>query len=362
MTTQQDSARHTIRLADAQIEALLDRLDAESATAPNASETPKLFPYRNKTLRVELQPLGGSFIRHLMIGRGINGNSIALLHGGFVHAQTPCTVNLISQYGSWDIVKGIVVDCRHVIGSVHELHIRFDRPIDAPLYSSAAHQPRILLVEDEPISASIAIHHLTSLNAQLTHVTDGQSAVEEARSGTYDLIVMDIEMPILDGLSATRQLREGGYSGKIAVVTSHTRDTSEEDCLKSGADYYIAKPYTVEDLANVLTNLSDEPLYSSMSHDPGMAPVINAFVESIPTRLQSLQAAIESGDRQKIETAARILKSEGGGCGFDPIAECADQLEQDASGTADASALGALAVELVRACRSARQATALPAT
>ena len=43
--------------------------------------------------------------------------SIALLHGGFAHGQTPCSVNLISQYGSWEIVKGVVVDCRHVIGS-----------------------------------------------------------------------------------------------------------------------------------------------------------------------------------------------------------------------------------------------------
>ena len=111
--------------------------------------------------------------------------------------------------------------------------------------NAPAKKTRILVVDDDPVSQKVATIALKKSGAAVVAMDDGQAAVdavlESERNGQpFEVIVMDILMPIVDGLSATRTLREQGYSGVIIAATTLL---DKEKCLEAGCDVFLAKPF-----------------------------------------------------------------------------------------------------------------------
>ena len=101
---------------------------------------------------------------------------------------------------------------------------------------------RVLVAEDMPDTAAYLRTLLSRWGATAEHVEDGRSAVDRATGDAFDVILMDVQMPELDGLSATRELRDGGYGGPIIALTANALVGDRTACLAAGCTDYASKP------------------------------------------------------------------------------------------------------------------------
>jgi CheY-like chemotaxis protein len=118
---------------------------------------------------------------------------------------------------------------------------------------------RLLVVEDNAINLRLITAALTRAGHQVDTATDGQIAVEKFSVSEYDAILMDIMMPVLDGLSATREIRrlekergEEGKRVKIIAITANAFEDDRQRFFENGMDYYMNKPIEIEELNRIL--------------------------------------------------------------------------------------------------------------
>ena len=112
---------------------------------------------------------------------------------------------------------------------------------------------RLLLVEDNDLNAMLASRLLQTLGFDVTVAENGVAAVEAFRSATFDIVLMDCQMPVLDGYMATHRIRElearsGARRTPIIAITANTLAGDRQKCLAAGMDDYLGKPYSVRDL------------------------------------------------------------------------------------------------------------------
>lgn len=100
----------------------------------------------------------------------------------------------------------------------------------------------ILLVEDDEMIRRMISMRLNLLGHAVDTAVNGKQAVDKALGGTYDLVLMDMHMPIMDGHEATRTLRERGYKNRIVAVTASAMSSDSDKAIKSGCDDHISKP------------------------------------------------------------------------------------------------------------------------
>ena len=210
----------------------------------------------------------------------------------------------------------------------------------------------ILLVEDGAVNQTVALTMLTRLGHQADVAWNGLEALEALEQHPYDVVLMDVQMPELDGLDATRRIRERWPDGgpHIIAMTANAMTEDREECLAAGMDDYLAKPIRLEVLAGALAEalravehrasqtaeaagvaeLDRQPLDDlvAMGGTTLLGQVIDAFLAEAPRLLTEMGDAVQPQDATQLRRAAHTLKSNGATLGAIVLTELCRELEQ----------------------------------
>src|SRR5204863_2333791 len=188
----------------------------------------------------------------------------------------------------------------------------------------------VLLVEDEAVNAAVAQGYLTALGCTSVWVKDGAEAVARNAAERFDLILMDLSMPVMDGFATTALIRQrGGAAGRVPIValTAHDAANFRQACLAAGMDEMLSKPYTLEECARAVRR------FSARSASPsGSAPTGSAPTGSAPTGSAPRAEPLASVDPSAI-AGLRRLRGDGRGDLYSKLVElfeasCAESLAQ----------------------------------
>ncbi len=157
---------------------------------------------------------------------------------------------------------------------------------------------RVLLAEDNPVNQMVAVRQLKSFGCEVDLVENGRAACDAAERNRYAVILMDCQMPQMDGIAATLEIRrrEGSRHTPIIAMTASAMGKERDRCLVSGMDDYLSKPTTLESLRTMLLNWAFRP------EDPGRASVEGA-VPPAAVRPAGDAAALHSGEDELREAA-----------------------------------------------------------
>src|SRR5881296_3939560 len=218
--------------------------------------------------------------------------------------------------------------------------------------AESRHTLRILLAEDNPVNQQVATAMLVKRGHQVDVVSNGREAVDAVRARKYDVVLMDIQMPELDGFAATagiRALPEGRLLPIIAL-TAHALSGERERCLERGMTGYVAKPFKAHDLFAAIegrtaptTDSADSPAppvdlaafrrtMQEAGAEEAVAGILATFANTLPQRLEALADATGGQDPEPIQRAAHAFKSAAATIGARRLAQLLEEMEASARG------------------------------
>lgn len=130
---------------------------------------------------------------------------------------------------------------------------------------------KILVDEDNSINIQVARYIVSPLASEIKFVINGQEAVNEYQTGNYDIILMDVKRPVMDGYEATKTIRkiekENGRGERIPIIAMTANNMYEEiqQCLSIGMDGFLPKPFMTDDVKSVIENLGNEGLIEKLN-------------------------------------------------------------------------------------------------
>jgi PAS domain S-box-containing protein len=199
----------------------------------------------------------------------------------------------------------------------------------------------ILLVEDGADNQRLLGMQLTDAGARVTGALDGRIAVDLATEQHFDLILMDMQMPVMDGYAATIELRRRGLTIPIIALTAHAMAEDREKCLAAGCSGYLSKPVDEQELLKTVREhlgenhppaAADTGVFDIITSkhvgNPQIMAIMPEFVGDLPGKVRKLNDFLERTNLSELQALAHQLLGTCGGYGFDAISEPAHTVEQ----------------------------------
>lgn len=224
---------------------------------------------------------------------------------------------------------------------------------------------KILVVDDSEVNRKLAGLVLKRAGATMSYAENGAEAVDAVTSETFDIVLMDMQMPVMSGEEATRALRARGYDLPIIALTAHAMRGTEQHCLDQGFSGYVSKPINPELLVQTIADLisanvgslkkhtqasiADEakspseithsedgsPICSTLpTDDADFREIVEEFIQTMEQRMVEMHRQFEANEIETLADSAHWLKGSGGMAGFDVLTKAAAKLESSAQNNA----------------------------
>jgi len=227
-----------------------------------------------------------------------------------------------------------------------------------PSVNAKGHAARILVADDNPTNQAIALGQLELLGYQADAVANGAEALEALQHGAYDLVLMDCEMPTMDGYEATRRIRESS-SPNIPIIglTAHALSSDRDRCIREGMNGFLSKPVDPQFLAETLAKwipgadpraevrtvedaaleqrtaiFDSEAFLKRLMGDRQLArKIIKGFLDDVPRQLNSLRKRLDESDETGVSLQAHTLKGSAANVSAVGLGAIAQQMERAAA-------------------------------
>lgn len=201
------------------------------------------------------------------------------------------------------------------------------------MISNILYNKNVLVADDNDINQMVVKHTLLKLGASADAAGDGAEAVEKCKANRYDLILMDIQMPLMDGYEAAQYIRTQLQSSvPIIAMTAFALNGENEKCMECGMNGYVSKPFTAESLSNeiqkilsVSAEINNNSLYILRNEDVAVdismlydvsgndesyvRTMVQTFLKHMPNYLQAIESSLRKEDWDNVFKTAHFAKS-----------------------------------------------------
>jgi CheY-like chemotaxis protein/nitrogen-specific signal transduction histidine kinase/HPt (histidine-containing phosphotransfer) domain-containing protein len=262
---------------------------------------------------------------------------VMLTSDGRIHHQGLANAYDFAAYLTKPVKKGDLLNVLHNVFNASKA-VAADVANEA---LSAGHDSyralHILLVEDNEDNRTLIGFYLNKTEHRIDIAENGEIAVEKFKANRYDLVLMDIQMPVLDGYSATTQIRAYELQHHlqrtpVLALTAYALKEEMEKCLKVGCDAHLTKPIKKDKLLEAINEYSlIKPAVNAepeLHIDPDLLPLIPNYLKNRESDIAAMQQALSEDDFELIHRLGHSMKGSGGGYGLDKISAIGQQLER----------------------------------
>jgi signal transduction histidine kinase/DNA-binding response OmpR family regulator/HPt (histidine-containing phosphotransfer) domain-containing protein len=272
------------------------------------------------------------------------------------HESNADTVQLFAAILTKPLRRSQLLNCvTRAISAAPEVGVEETALQSLPAAGNRAFVPKILLVEDNPVNREVAVAMLENLGCVAHSAENGWLALEAVNNDAYDAVLMDCQMPVMDGLTATAELRRreqngGGARLPIIALTANAMEGDRERCLAAGMDDFLSKPFSQQQLALLLKRwlalqLLPEAERREESHLPLIDPsvlrniaalarpallesMIQLYLQHSPPLLAAIEREAAGGQAVALQEALHTFKSSTANLGGLRLATLTKECEQ----------------------------------
>jgi CheY-like chemotaxis protein len=230
----------------------------------------------------------------------------------------------------------------------------------------------ILVAEDSIDNQELIGIMLSKAGAKVVFAENGRIAVDKAQNEFFDVILMDLNMPEMDGYEATRLLRSRGYDRPILALTANVMSDDKERCLAAGCNDHLGKPVNymqmirtiawhagkvIPESADIVQVIKENPanndneIISQYIDDPDIMPILGGYVDRLGNQVDEMRSALGDARFEDLHRLAHKMKGSGGNYGYPMLTDAAKNLE-DAAKTQDSQSAGEALHKIALLCQA----------
>ncbi len=372
------SRRNTIGLDLNGVRTLAGKLDAMDSGRPSDLRRDFVrWPFHRDRVRIQIDQPGGTQLLLKLACRNLSRGGVSLFHNSFLHENMRCVLWLPHPKRAEVGVFGTLVRCKHRGGMLHELGVRFDRPVDAREFVSLDADTELFSLErvnPEALSGSLLVvdpdeqdhrlfrHFLRATKIRLRVVSTQSEALAALREPT-DLVFASLHLPDGSAVELISSVRAVGVRAPIVVITPDVSRKSRIEARAGACEGIIGKPLTCDRLLRAIAEFMGDAAARGtgsatpmLQEDDPASEMVPEFIGQLQRSAGEIRAAIERDDAAECERVCMMIVGAAPALGFSSMVPSVERALQMLAWTRSARESAVVLADVVSACERAKAA------